>query len=86
MSTHSPEKLSQDDHGENEKGTSPVVANDSMIPGDAKYIEVANLDLAVALANGPPLSPTSPRSLQLFAILLVAFMGSLSNGFDGSGN
>ncbi|CAA7260104.1 unnamed protein product [Cyclocybe aegerita] len=34
----------------------------------------------------PPeiLKATSGRSLQLFAILLIAFMGSLSNGFNGS--
>lgn len=54
-------------------------------PEDAKYVEVQNTELALALASGPKLKATSARSIQLFAILLVAFMGSLSNGFDGSG-
>jgi hypothetical protein len=49
-----------------------------------KVIEVMNADYALALATTPPLSPTSWRSIQLFAILLCAYMGSLSNGFDGS--
>ncbi|KAG6885607.1 hypothetical protein C0993_012354 [Termitomyces sp. T159_Od127] len=50
---------------------------------DAKVLEVVNADFALALSTGPQLSPYSWRSLQLFAILLVSFMGSLSNGFDG---
>ncbi|RXW24714.1 hypothetical protein EST38_g1192 [Candolleomyces aberdarensis] len=50
----------------------------------ATYVEVQNTELALALASGPKLKATSARSIQLFAILLVAFMGSLSNGFDGS--
>ncbi|KAJ2927900.1 hypothetical protein H1R20_g9211, partial [Candolleomyces eurysporus] len=50
----------------------------------ATYVEVQNTDLALALASGPKLKANSARSIQLFAILLVAFMGSLSNGFDGS--
>ncbi|KAF8969396.1 general substrate transporter [Flammula alnicola] len=80
MSTHSPEKSSQPDHvSDSEKFPSPVD-----IPQNAKFIEVANVDLAAALANGPQLKATSARSIQLFLILLVAFMGSLSNGFDGS--
>ncbi|KAG6854345.1 hypothetical protein C0991_007850 [Blastosporella zonata] len=54
------------------------------IPKDAKVLEVQNADLALALSTGPQLSPYSRKSLQLFAILLVSFMGSLSNGFDGS--
>jgi hypothetical protein len=56
-----------------------------VVHGDAKVLEVQNEDLALALATGPQLKATSTRSLQLFAILLVAFMGSLSNGFDGQG-
>ncbi|KAF8663434.1 hypothetical protein AX16_001004 [Volvariella volvacea WC 439] len=51
---------------------------------DAKVVEVANTALAVALSTGPQLKATSWRSIQLFGILLIAFMGSLSNGFDGS--
>lgn len=51
----------------------------------SKVLEVINADFALALSTGPQLSPYSWRSLQLFAILLVSFMGSLSNGFDGSG-
>lgn len=52
---------------------------------DARVLEVLNANYALALSTGPQLSPYSRRSLQLFAILLVSFMGSLSNGFDGSG-
>jgi len=55
------------------------------IPQDAKVIQVQNVDYAMALSTGPQLKASSPRSIQLFLILLVAFMGSLSNGFDGSG-
>ncbi|KAG5350485.1 hypothetical protein C0989_010840 [Termitomyces sp. Mn162] len=51
---------------------------------DAQVLEVLNADFALALSTCPQLSPYSWRSLQLFAILLVSFMGSLSNGFDGS--
>ena len=51
----------------------------------AKIVEVMNAEYALALSTGPQLKATSWRSIQLFGILLVAFMGSLSNGFDGSG-
>jgi len=54
------------------------------VPGNAKIVEAANTDLALALATGPHLRPFSLRSIQLYFILLVAFMGSLANGFDGS--
>ncbi|KAJ7498564.1 general substrate transporter [Mycena latifolia] len=54
------------------------------VPENAKIVEAANTDLALALATGPQLSPLSIRSIQLYLILLVAFMGSLANGFDGS--
>lgn len=50
---------------------------------NAKIVEVENADLA--LSTGPQLRPLSARSIQLYLILLVAFMGSLANGFDGSG-
>jgi hypothetical protein len=82
MSTHSPEKQSHEGSNDEKAATAH---HDATIPQEAKYIEVANVDYAAALANGPQLKATSARSLQLFAILLVAFMGSLSNGFDGSG-
>ncbi|KAF8915262.1 general substrate transporter [Mucidula mucida] len=52
-------------------------------PKDAKILEVTNADLALALSTGPPLKATSIASLKLFAILTVAFMGSVANGFDG---
>lgn len=58
---------------------------ENAVPKHSKILEVANADYALALSTGPQLSPTSWKSLQLFAILLVAYMGSLSNGFDGSG-
>jgi hypothetical protein len=60
-------------------------SSDYGVPQNAKIMEVLNADYALALSTGPQLSPTSRRSLQLYAVLLVAFMGSLSNGFDGSG-
>ncbi|KXN92315.1 Lactose permease [Leucoagaricus sp. SymC.cos] len=50
----------------------------------AKFMEVMNAEYALALSTGPQLEATSWRSIQLFMILLVSFMGSLSNGFDGS--
>jgi len=53
--------------------------------GEQKVLKVENVDYALALATGPQLKATDPRSLQLFAILLVAYLGSLSNGFDGQG-
>ncbi|KAJ7682444.1 general substrate transporter [Mycena polygramma] len=54
------------------------------VPENAKIVEAANTDLALALASGPHLSSFSLRSIQLYLILLVAFMCSLANGFDGS--
>jgi hypothetical protein len=51
----------------------------------AKFMEVMNAEYALALSTGPQLKATSWHSIQLFGILLIAFMGSLSNGFDGSG-
>ncbi|KAJ7284054.1 general substrate transporter [Mycena rebaudengoi] len=54
------------------------------VPENAKIVEVENADLALALSTGPQLKPFSARSIQLYLILLVAFMGSLTNGFDGS--
>jgi hypothetical protein len=56
----------------------------SQVSRNAKAIEVANADYALALSAGS-LSPTSFRSLQLYLILLIPFMSSLSYGFDGSG-
>ncbi|KAF8827111.1 hypothetical protein HHX47_DHR5000607 [Lentinula edodes] len=48
----------------------------------AKLMEVKNADLAVALTS-TQLDPLSRASIQLYLILVVAFMGSMSNGFDG---
>ncbi|GLB34073.1 putative major facilitator superfamily sugar transporter (TC 2.A.1.1) family protein [Lyophyllum shimeji] len=79
MSGPAPEK---DRHESDEKASQP--GSDPGVPQSAKVMEVLNADYALALSTGPQLSPTSRRSLQLYAILLVAFMGSLSNGFDGS--
>ncbi|KAF7332365.1 MFS domain-containing protein [Mycena kentingensis (nom. inval.)] len=78
MSAHSTEK-EPDIHA---AAPAAIAAEDA--PEDAKIVEAANTDLAVALASGPPLRPLSARSIQLYLILLVAFMGSLANGFDGS--
>jgi hypothetical protein len=75
MSAHASEK---DASAADEKVEQPIV------PEDAKIVEAANTDLALALATGPHLSALSIRSIQLYLILLVAFMGSLANGFDGS--
>jgi hypothetical protein len=49
----------------------------------AKVIEVEDPNLAAALTSGPQLNPRSLASIQLYFILIVAFMGSMSNGFDG---
>jgi sugar porter (SP) family MFS transporter len=48
-----------------------------------KVLEVENADYAAALTSGPQLNPRSWASIQLYLILVVAFMGSMSNGFDG---
>ncbi|KAF8897789.1 general substrate transporter [Infundibulicybe gibba] len=81
--SHSPsdeEKIESVEHA-NEKSETHLSAP---VPKNAKVIEVVNADYALALSTGPQLSPTSTKSIQLYLILLVAFMGSLSNGFDGS--
>lgn len=71
------------DHS-SEKAASPDVPN--LTHGqETNVLEVVNADYALALSTGPQLSPTSWASIELFGILLVAYMGSLSNGFDGSG-
>ncbi|THV08266.1 general substrate transporter [Dendrothele bispora CBS 962.96] len=61
---------------------SPVDEKGHEIEHDAKVVEVNNVELAAAL-EATPLNPRSWSSIKLFLILLVAFMGSLSNGFDG---
>jgi hypothetical protein len=68
-----------------EKGSVPSEARKDMAADvkDTEVLEVANADYALALSTGPQLNPRSPKSIQLFLILLVAFMGSMSNGFDG---
>jgi len=50
----------------------------------AKVLEVENADYAAALTSSAKLNPLSRASLQLYLILVVAFMGSMANGFDGS--
>ncbi|KAL0949206.1 hypothetical protein HGRIS_009284 [Hohenbuehelia grisea] len=79
----SPEKVSSD-----EKASAEHVHAHGAVSAaphqEAKVLEVVNADYALALSTGPPLSPYSWTSIQLFGILLVAYMGSLSNGFDGS--
>ncbi|KAJ7855853.1 general substrate transporter [Mycena leptocephala] len=70
-----------------EKDVAPVdekLPHEQAVPENAKIVEAVNTDLALALESGPHLSPLSIRSIQLYLILLVAFMGSLANGFDGS--
>jgi hypothetical protein len=69
---------------ENEKDTRIENYDDPKLSG-AEYMEVLNAEYALALSTGPQLKATSWRSIQLFLILLVAFMGSMTNGFDGSG-
>ncbi|KAJ8698597.1 hypothetical protein PTI98_005290 [Pleurotus ostreatus] len=70
------------DHS-SEKAAPPDVPN--LTHGqETNVLEVVNADYALALSTGPQLSPTSWASIELFGILLVAYMGSLSNGFDGS--
>ncbi|KAF7301979.1 MFS domain-containing protein [Mycena indigotica] len=81
MSAHTSEK---DVHVVDEKTSRPAEIAAEDAPENAKIVEAANTDLALALATSQPLNPLGARSLQLYAILLVAFMGSLANGFDGS--
>jgi len=74
----------------NEKSSLHEAEHENAMPGHkhlgrAQFMEVMNAEYALALSTGPQLKATSWRSLQLFAIMLVAYMGSLSNGFDGSG-
>ena len=70
------------DHNSLEDDTKQHVPH---VPEDAKILEVTNADLALALSTGPKLKATSRESIQLFLLLSVAFMGSMSNGFDGQG-
>lgn len=72
------------EHHDDEKHPNPTSASE--IHGDGhntKIVEVTNADLALALTAGPHLRATSLASIKLFLVLLVAFMGSMSNGFDG---
>lgn len=70
----------------NEKDSSEKPESQQSIDAaDGQVLEVANAEYALALSTGPQLSAYSWRSIQLFGILLIAYMGSLSNGFDGSG-
>ncbi|KAL1659722.1 hypothetical protein GGF50DRAFT_107191 [Schizophyllum commune] len=64
---------------EKERIASPVALP---TPGAAPVLEVTNADYALAVSE-QKLDPYSWSSLRLFAILAVAFMGSMSNGFDG---
>lgn len=66
-----------------EKHSSPTSEVDHGVPQNAKVVEVTNAELALALSTGPQLSPTSARTIQLYLVLVVAFMGSMANGFDG---
>ncbi|KAG7097320.1 hypothetical protein E1B28_004679 [Marasmius oreades] len=80
MASQEPDMVATDNRSiekENHNSSSPKQLN------DAEVVEVTNADYALALASGPKLNPTSLASIQLFLILLVAFMGSMSNGFDG---
>ncbi|KAF7290931.1 MFS domain-containing protein [Mycena chlorophos] len=82
MSAHTSEKEAD---VEKTPHAAPELNENEDASDHAKIVDAANTDLALALATSTPLNPLSPASLQLFAILLVAFMGSLANGFDGSG-
>lgn len=71
----------EDDVKETTSSPSAQVPND--VPHSAKILEVTNADLALALSTGPPLNPGSWTSIKLYLCLVVAFMGSMANGFDG---
>ncbi|KAJ6466699.1 general substrate transporter [Mycena vitilis] len=51
-------------------------------PSLPKVDHVLNADLALALSTGPQLKPFSVIAFELYLILTVSFMGSLSFGFD----
>ncbi|KIK67737.1 hypothetical protein GYMLUDRAFT_154952 [Collybiopsis luxurians FD-317 M1] len=80
-STDSPSPhLDEKDEGSHEHHAIPSALAEKE---GARVIEVQNADFAVALTSGPQLNPLSRASIQLYLILVVAFMGSMSNGFDG---
>jgi hypothetical protein len=62
----------------------PERQNDEPVP--ARSVDNAlNADLALALSTGPQLNAVGITAFKLYLILLVAFMGSLSFGFDTTG-
>ncbi|KAJ7930119.1 general substrate transporter [Mycena leptocephala] len=63
----------------------PERQNDEPVP--ARSVDNAlNADLALALSTGPQLNAVGITAFKLYLILLVAFMGSLSFGFDTTGH
>ncbi|KAJ3741040.1 general substrate transporter [Lentinula detonsa] len=76
---HSPQSSSSDEKHDNDHHVVPTAVAEKE---GAKVLEVKNADLAVALTS-TSLDPLSWASIQLYLILVVAFMGSMSNGFDG---
>ncbi|KAJ3735190.1 general substrate transporter, partial [Lentinula guzmanii] len=76
---HSPQSSSSDEKHDDDHHVVPTAVAEKE---GAKVLEVKNADLAVALTS-TSLDPLSWASIQLYLILVVAFMGSMSNGFDG---
>ncbi|KAJ3982052.1 general substrate transporter, partial [Lentinula detonsa] len=76
---HNPQSSSSDEKHDDDHHVVPTAVAEKE---GAKVLEVKNADLAVALTS-TSLDPLSWASIQLYLILVVAFMGSMSNGFDG---
>ncbi|TRM68230.1 general substrate transporter [Schizophyllum amplum] len=76
---HAASASSAHSHDEKERISSPTSIAP---PPTAPILEVTNADYALAVSE-QKLNPYSWSSIRLFAVLAVAFMGSMSNGFDG---
>lgn len=59
----------------------PTVDKDALT--GQPVMQVVNADLALALTTGKQLNALSWDAIKLYLVLVVAFMGSMSNGFDG---
>ncbi|KAJ7437851.1 hypothetical protein B0H11DRAFT_2294183 [Mycena galericulata] len=64
---------------------SPATAQRDQPSPSCKVQNVLNADLARALSTGPQLKAWSVQAFKLYSILCVAFMGSLSFGYDTTG-
>ncbi|CAK5262551.1 unnamed protein product [Mycena citricolor] len=71
--------MSEKQHTDTEDSRTEISA-----PAHGSVDHILDPELAAALSAGPRLSATSRTALRLYLVLTVAFMGSLSFGFDTS--